>query len=232
MREYGWVPLMNSPYSEISFNIKFEHKFLYALKNDFKIKSDFIGKDYFLWSISADKEKEFIKACQDLGIWIKEIDLQQSYIKYLESNKNFVCGPTQQPQVSKEDMLEICSKTFLSETKKTGGRQKLYEFLVAQGGKKDNIKLYINAKEQGHNIPHCHVQYNEHSNYCCLSLINCEKIKSDDITINRVVKNAITLLEENLQIAREKWNSIGSPVKFKYENGEYTKEIYFVKKDA
>ena len=221
MQQYEWIQLVNYPYSEKNLHIIFEHDFWFDLRHNKKLYQD-LGKQYALWSIPKNQQTEFICLCKEVKINPVEIDLEEYYADYVE--RNYVYSPSKQTDIPAENMLIVCSQDVDKIICGSGTKQVFLEHIIA---KKDNIQIYMNSNEiTGHNIPHCHVKYNDINNYCVLSLVDYEKIAPDGNIKNAVVCRAQKLLEEYIQDARKKWNEIKSPQKFKVSDGKYTSEHY------
>lgn len=219
MRNLEWIPLANPPYLAYDLGIMFEQHFWFEIRHKHGIYKE-EGNNSFLWSIPVNKKTDFEKSCNELKIDITEIDLNEIYNEYLKENT--IYKPSAQENIPIENQVDICDKSFTHIICGPGTTQIFLEHNI---GEKDNIKLYINSNEEGrHHIPHCHVKYNNYENYCVLSLVDYQKIEPDGKTKNAVVCKAQSILADNIQLARKKWNEINSLLKFKICNGNYTSE--------
>ena len=221
MKQYKWIQLVNYPYSEKNLHIIFEFDFWFDLRHNKNLYQD-LGEQYVLWSIPNDKEIDFICSCKEVEIETQEIDLERFYADYVE--QHYAYTPSKQEDIPAENMSIVCAQDVDKIICGSGTKQVFLEHKITE---KDNIQIYINSNEiTGHNIPHCHVKYNNINNYCVLSLINYEKLAPDGNIKNAVVCKAQELLEEHIQDARKKWNEINSLLKFKVSEGKYISEFY------
>lgn len=219
MQNYEWVKLVNPPYLKYDFHFAGETDFLFYLRQK-KGSVDEL-KDRVIWSIPAEKQALFEQACSEVNIELKEYDMQADYQEFMQSKKAYI--PSKQEEIAESDCVYVCWETIPHIECRRGTTQALNEHFV---GEKDNIALYINSNEMtGHSIPHCHVKYNKIKNYCVLSLVDFEKIAPDGGLKNAVILTAQSILEKNIQTAREKWNEVHSLVKFKCVDGVYTSDF-------
>lgn len=217
-REQKWLPLTKHPYSQ---KFLFENSFYAYLRKQGILDKD-IGKNYVLWSVPDNNKNKFETACKEIGIEFEELDLNKHYDDYKEQKNIF--------DSSTEDTITICSKDIDKIKSNPRPTELLLEHLVA---KEDNIKLDIPSGENGkHKIPHCHVIFNHVTKYFSLSLVDYKVLTKDnksnkDRKLNSdIVREAKNLLKEHIQKAREIWNTIDSPFKFEFSNGEYTDKFY------
>ena len=221
MQQNKWIQLVNSPYSEKNLHIIFEFDFWFDLRHNKNLYSD-LGERYVLWSIPENKKIDFISSCEEVKIETKEIDLEKYYDDYVE--QHYAYSPSKQEDIPVENMVIISNQDVDKIICGSGTKQVFLEHKIAE---KDNIKIYINSNEiTGHNIPHCHLKYNDNNNYCVLSLIDLEKIAPDGNIKNAVVCKAQALLGKHIQDARKKWNEVHSLMKFKVSDGKYTSDFY------
>lgn len=219
MRNLQWIPLANPPYLNYDLGIIFEQRFWFDLRHSKELDQNY--DNMFLWSVPKDKKELFEKSCSELNIEIMEIDLSTPYEKYRKIH--YIYKPSPQQEIPPTDRLAICQESFNPIICGTGTSQIFLEHYV---GEKDGIELYINSNENGrHKLPHCHVKYNSINNYCVLSLVDFEKIEPDGKIKNAIVCKAQSILKNNIQTARKKWNEINAPIKFKIVNGIYTAEF-------
>lgn len=226
MKNLQWIPLANYPYLNFDLGVLFEQNFWYDLRHLKKCDQDYNEyKDMFLWSIPEEKKELFEKSCTELEIKIINIDLDVQYKEYCK--EHYFYKPTKQSGIPLRDRVSICRETFNPIICGHGTTQIFLEHNI---GGEDGIELYINSNENGrHKKPHCHVKYNSISNYCVLSLVDFEKIEPDGNIKNAIVCKAQAILQKNIQYAREKWNTIDAPIKFKVDNGIYSSDLEYSK---
>lgn len=216
-----WIKLVNPPYLEKNLGFAIENEFWFDLKRKNNQYQD-LGQRFYLCSVSEIKKSDFVESCKEVGIEIEEVNLEKYYDDYVEENR--VYSPSKQDDIPSENMIIICNRDVNKIICASGTKQVFLEHKIAN---KDNIQIYINSNEiAGHSVPHCHVKYNEISNYCVLSLVDFKKLAPDKNKTNAVVCRAQELLKGHIQEARKKWNEIDSPLKFKISNGEYSSEFY------